>query len=66
MTKFVCLLLFFSFLFLPGSLKVPVLLHPSLSDEVPILFSEVDEDGDDERNPTPSDEEPDGDSLPRM
>ena len=53
-------------------MKVPVFLRPSLSDEVPILFAEVDEDtGADEDadaggSSSPSNEEPDSDSLPRM
>ena len=53
-------------------MKVPVFLHPSLSDEVPILFSEVDEDADEDADAdaggssSPSNEEPDSDSIPRM
>ena len=49
-------------------MKVPVFLRPSLSDEVPILFSEVDEDADADAggSSSPSNEEPDSDSIPRM
>ena len=57
-------------------MKVPVFLRPSLSDEVPILFSEVDEDAEADADEdadadaggssSPSNEEPDSDSIPRM
>ena len=61
---------FFCCFFLLWSMKVPVFLRPSLSDEVPILFSEVDEDADADADAggssSPSNEEPDSDSIPRM
>ena len=71
---------FFCCFFLLWSMKVPVFLRPSLSDEVPILFSEVDEDADAEADAdededadadaggssSSSNEEPDSDSIPRM
>lgn len=73
MILFAC---FFCCFFLLWSMKVPVFLRPSLSDEVPILFSEVDEDADADADEdadadaggssSPSNEEPDSDSIPRM
>ena len=73
MTLFAC---FFCCFFLLWSMKVPVFLRPSLSDEVPILFSEVDEDAEADADEdadadaggssSPSNEEPDSDSIPRM
>lgn len=63
-----------SFIANSNSMKVPVFLRPSLSDEVPILFSEVDEDADADADEdadadaggssSPSNEEPDSDSIP--